>query len=246
MKFCPTSTTTLALHLIFIDEEDDGLGGGYDVYRVSEAMAGIDVGIATGVLATFLGADPIVVGGTQEQKHHWMSRIANEGCWSPMALRNRRSAPTRAQLTTKAVPVLLNDDGSLRGTTSPAANGGSPTAVWRKFIPSQRRPAVRRGSSWRRTPKDSRRTSRRTSTASRQQHGRASSWKMSMSMPTGSWAASRGAGAGAGRLWLHVMMAAAFGLGAGWAVAPAARSSTARRASRAAPRSTRSRATWTS
>ncbi|MFN3335582.1 MAG: acyl-CoA dehydrogenase family protein, partial [Caldilinea sp.] len=59
----------IGLHLVFIDEEDDGLGGGaYDVYRVSEAMAGIDVGIATGVLATFLGADPIVVGGTPEQK----------------------------------------------------------------------------------------------------------------------------------------------------------------------------------
>ena len=29
-------------------------GGAYDVYRVSEAMAAIDLGIATGVLATFL------------------------------------------------------------------------------------------------------------------------------------------------------------------------------------------------
>ncbi|MBN8638531.1 MAG: acyl-CoA dehydrogenase family protein, partial [Anaerolineae bacterium] len=44
----------LGLHLMFIEEADDGLGGGaYDIYRVSELMASIDLGIATGVLATF-------------------------------------------------------------------------------------------------------------------------------------------------------------------------------------------------
>ena len=105
----------IGLHLIFIDEEDDGLGGGaYDVYRVSEAMAGIDVGIATGVLATFLGADPIVVGGTQEQKHHWMSRIANEGLLVAYGATEPQAGSDLAQLTTKAVPVL-NDDGSVKG-----------------------------------------------------------------------------------------------------------------------------------
>ncbi len=107
----------IGLHLIFIDEEDDGLGGGaYDVYRVSEAMAGIDVGIATGVLATFLGADPIVVGGTQEQKHHWMSRIANEGLLVAYGATEPQAGSDLAQLTTKAVPVL-NDDGSVKGYT---------------------------------------------------------------------------------------------------------------------------------
>ncbi len=68
------------LHLLFIPEEFGGLGGGaYDIYRVSEVMAGIDLGIATSVLATFLGADPITVGGTDEQKAYWMGRIAEEG-----------------------------------------------------------------------------------------------------------------------------------------------------------------------
>jgi hypothetical protein len=56
-----STTTSVCIWSSPIGEEDEGLGGGaYDVYRVSEAMAGIDVGIATGVLATFLGADPIV------------------------------------------------------------------------------------------------------------------------------------------------------------------------------------------
>src|SRR3954452_20678486 len=68
------------LHLIFIPEEYGGLGGGaYDIYRVSEAMAKIDLGIATAVLATFLGSDPITVGATPEQKKLWLSRIANDG-----------------------------------------------------------------------------------------------------------------------------------------------------------------------
>ena len=42
-------------------------------------MARIDLGIATAVLATFLGSDPITVGGTPEQKQHWLTRIADEG-----------------------------------------------------------------------------------------------------------------------------------------------------------------------
>ncbi|GIK73712.1 MAG: hypothetical protein BroJett021_27000 [Chloroflexota bacterium] len=105
----------IGLHLVFIDEEDDGLGGGaYDVYRVSEAMAGIDVGIATGVLATFLGADPIVVGGTPEQKHYWMSRIANEGLLVAYGATEPQAGSDLAQLKTKAVPVL-NEDGTVKG-----------------------------------------------------------------------------------------------------------------------------------
>lgn len=105
----------IGLHLVFIDEEDDGLGGGaYDVYRVSEAMAGIDVGIATGVLATFLGADPIVVGGTPEQKHYWMSRIANEGLLVAYGATEPQAGSDLAQLKTKAVPVL-NEDGAIKG-----------------------------------------------------------------------------------------------------------------------------------
>jgi alkylation response protein AidB-like acyl-CoA dehydrogenase len=42
-------------------------------------MARIDLGIATSVLATFLGSDPITVGATPEQKKKWLSRIADDG-----------------------------------------------------------------------------------------------------------------------------------------------------------------------
>src|SRR4249919_3352605 len=70
----------LGIQLLFIPEEFGGMGGGsFDVYIVCEEMARIDLGIATSVLATFLGSDPITVGATHDQKKLWLSRIADEG-----------------------------------------------------------------------------------------------------------------------------------------------------------------------
>ncbi len=74
------SPDKLGIQLLFIPEEFGGFGGGaFDVYCVCEEMARIDLGIATAVLATFLGSDPITVGATPEQKKIWLSRIAEEG-----------------------------------------------------------------------------------------------------------------------------------------------------------------------
>jgi acyl-CoA dehydrogenase len=70
----------LGIQLLFIPEDCGGFGGGaFDVYCVCEEMARIDLGVATAVLATFLGSDPITVGATPEQKKFWLSRIAQEG-----------------------------------------------------------------------------------------------------------------------------------------------------------------------
>src|SRR5947209_15693449 len=74
------SPDQLGIQLLFIPEEFGGMGGGtFDVYCICEEMARIDLGIATSVLATFLGSDPITVGATPEQKKYWLSRIADEG-----------------------------------------------------------------------------------------------------------------------------------------------------------------------
>src|SRR3954447_19226114 len=74
------SPDKLGIQLLFIPEEFGGMGGGaFDVYCICEEMARIDLGIATAVLATFLGSDPITVGATSEQKKKWLSRIAEEG-----------------------------------------------------------------------------------------------------------------------------------------------------------------------
>ena len=69
----------LGLFGVTIPEEYGGMGGSaYDVYRTCEALARVDLGIATGVLATLLGSDPLRF-GTPDQKRHWLSRIAEEG-----------------------------------------------------------------------------------------------------------------------------------------------------------------------
>jgi len=74
------SPDKLGIQLLFVPEEYGGMGGGaFDVYCICEEMARIDLGIATAVLATFLGSDPIFVGATPEQKKVWLTRIAEEG-----------------------------------------------------------------------------------------------------------------------------------------------------------------------
>src|SRR5690242_2177286 len=70
----------LGVQLVFVPEAYGGFGGGaFDSYRVCECLAHIDIGLATSVFATALGSDPIVVGGTDEQKSDWLGRIAERG-----------------------------------------------------------------------------------------------------------------------------------------------------------------------
>ncbi len=95
----------LGVQLLFIPEEYGGMGGGaFDVYRVCEALARIDLGVATGVLATFLGSDPIVFGGTPEQKKLWLSRIADEGLLMAYAATEPAAGSDLAALRTTATP----------------------------------------------------------------------------------------------------------------------------------------------
>ncbi|RPI31708.1 MAG: acyl-CoA dehydrogenase [Chloroflexota bacterium] len=104
----------LGLHLVFIPEEYGGLGGNaYDIYCVSELMAGVDLGIATGLLATFLGSDPIKVGGTPEQKSYWMGRVADEALLMAYGATEPQAGSDLAALTTRAEPV--HEDGVLKG-----------------------------------------------------------------------------------------------------------------------------------
>src|SRR5512147_2681544 len=117
----------LGLHLLFLPEDCGGMGGGaYDIYRVSEILAGVDLGIATSVLATFLGTDPIVVGGTPEQKKKWMGRIAEEGLLVAYGATEPQAGSDLTSLKTTAVPVEI--DGKpfykLNGAKQWISNGG--------------------------------------------------------------------------------------------------------------------------
>jgi len=100
----------LGIQLLFIGEEYGGMGGGaFDVYRVCEQMAHIDLGIATAVLATFLGSDPIVFGGTPEQKRRFLGRIANEGVLMAYGATEPEAGSDLASLRTVAERIQDGD-----------------------------------------------------------------------------------------------------------------------------------------
>jgi alkylation response protein AidB-like acyl-CoA dehydrogenase len=104
----------LGIQLLFVPEEFGGMGGGsFDVYRVCEEMARIDLGIATGVLATFLGSEPIRVGATPEQLKLWMTRIAEEGLFFAYAATEPEAGSDLAALRSTA--ELVTQDGGLLG-----------------------------------------------------------------------------------------------------------------------------------
>lgn len=95
----------LGIGLLCIDEQFGGMGGGaFDVYRVCEVLARVDLGIATGVLATFLGMDPIKVGGTPEQRRHYMTRLAEDGLLMAYAATEPEAGSDLGALRTRAVP----------------------------------------------------------------------------------------------------------------------------------------------
>ncbi len=104
----------LGVQLLFIPEKYGGMGGAaIDVYRVCEQMAAVDLGVATSVLATFLGSDPITVGGTDEQKQLFMSRIADEGLLMAYGATEPDAGSDLAAMKTVAKPV--SDNGTVKG-----------------------------------------------------------------------------------------------------------------------------------
>ena len=97
----------VGLHLLFLPESYGGLGGGaYDIYRMSEEMSKTEMGIATAFLAISLGTDPLRVGGTEEQKKKWLTRIAEEGLIVAYGATEPGAGSDLAALKTQARPVL--------------------------------------------------------------------------------------------------------------------------------------------
>lgn len=97
----------VGIQLLFIPEEFGGMGGGtFDVYCICEEMARIDLGVATSVLATFLGSDPIFVGATPAQKKIWLTRIADEGILFAYGATEPEAGSDLGALRTIAEPVV--------------------------------------------------------------------------------------------------------------------------------------------
>jgi alkylation response protein AidB-like acyl-CoA dehydrogenase len=102
----------LGVSLLFIPEQFGGMGAGtFDIYRVCELLARIDVGVATGVFGTFLGSDPIVFGATDEQKERWMTKLAEEGTLMAYGATEPEAGSDLAALKTTAKPIT--EDGEV-------------------------------------------------------------------------------------------------------------------------------------
>ena len=119
----------IGLQLLFIPEAYGGMGGGArDMAAFSEEMAKICLGVATAFLAIHLGADPILVGATEEQKQKWLTRLAEGDAIVAYAVTESDAGSNLSSLGTSATPVL--DGGGaltgycLRGTKQFISNGG--------------------------------------------------------------------------------------------------------------------------
>ena len=203
----------LGVQLLFIPEEHGGMGGGtFDVYRLCEAMARIDLGLATALFATFLGSDPITVGGTDVQKKEWLGRIAEEGALFAYGATEPEAGSDLSALKTVAVPVL-DEEGLLTGYRISGAkqwisNGGvadlytilamTPAGPsW--FVVERDAPGFAKGK-----PED--------------KHGIRLSNTAALSLDDVFVPADRLIGEAEGKVFGYTrLMVAAFGLGAGWA-----------------------------
>ncbi|MFO0592925.1 MAG: acyl-CoA dehydrogenase family protein [Polyangiaceae bacterium] len=118
----------LGIQLFFVPEAYGGMGGGsFDIYRICERMGRVDVGVATGVLATFLGSEPISVGGSEEQKQRWLGRIAGEGILFAYAATEPAAGSDLAALRTVAERVVENGEITgyrITGSKQWISNGG--------------------------------------------------------------------------------------------------------------------------
>lgn len=105
----------MALQLIFIPEAYGGMGGGArDCCAVVREMCKICLGVGTAFFAIHLGADPILVGATDEQKEKWLGRIAEGEAIVAYAVTEANAGSNLAALKTKAEPVM-DDSGNVTG-----------------------------------------------------------------------------------------------------------------------------------
>jgi alkylation response protein AidB-like acyl-CoA dehydrogenase len=96
----------IGLQLLMLPEAYGGLGGGArDSCAVTREMAKICLGITTAFFAIQLGADPIIVAGTEEQKRKWLGKIAAGEALVAYAVTEPDAGSNVAAIKTKAEPV---------------------------------------------------------------------------------------------------------------------------------------------
>jgi len=124
----------IGLQLLMIPEEYGGLGGGArDSCAITREMAKICLGITTAFFAIQLGADPIIVGGTEEQKQKWLGKIATGEALVAYAVTEPDAGSNVVSIKTKADPVL-NDAGEITGYKINGAKQFISTGGYAEFI----------------------------------------------------------------------------------------------------------------
>ena len=105
----------IGLQLLMLPEAYGGMGGGArDCCAITREMAKICLGITTAFFAIQLGADPIRVGGTEEQKQKWLGAIAEGNVLVAYAVTEPDAGSNVVAIKTKADPVT-NDAGDITG-----------------------------------------------------------------------------------------------------------------------------------
>ncbi|MGB5987670.1 MAG: acyl-CoA dehydrogenase family protein [Desulfobacterales bacterium] len=105
----------IGLQLMFIPEAYGGMGGGArDCFAVTRDLCKICLGVGTAFFAIQLGADPLMVGGTEEQKEKWLGAIAQGDTLVAYAVTEAGAGSNLAALKTKADPQI-DAEGKISG-----------------------------------------------------------------------------------------------------------------------------------
>jgi len=124
----------IGLQLLMLPEAYGGMGGGArDSCAITREMAKICLGITTAFFAIQLGADPIIVGGTEKQKQKWLGAIAEGRTLVAYAVTEPDAGSNVVAIKTKADPVT-NDAGELTGYKINGNKQFISTGLYANFI----------------------------------------------------------------------------------------------------------------
>ena len=124
----------IGLQLLMIPEEYGGMGGGArDSCAVTREMAKICLGITTAFFAIQLGADPLIVGGTEKQKKKWLGRIAEGDALVAYAVTEPDAGSNVVAIKTKADPVT-DEAGQITGYRINGSKQFISTGLYADFI----------------------------------------------------------------------------------------------------------------
>jgi alkylation response protein AidB-like acyl-CoA dehydrogenase len=124
----------IGLQLLMLPEAYGGMGGGTrDSCAVIREMAKICLGITTAFFAIQLGADPIVVAGTEDQKKKWLGAIATGKALVAYAVTEPDAGSNVVAIKTKANPVT-NEAGEITGYKINGSKQFISTGLYADFI----------------------------------------------------------------------------------------------------------------